>query len=124
MTLPETLLSAARRILDGAERDVERGFRLSARASAHRAAVLATQAWLEERGQSRVSDSVAENVGLAPEADEEVRAAASLLDRHRLDERALARGPESKGGTEDPAEVVEAGRRVLAFVERRMKAAG
>lgn len=120
MADPDDLLRAARRILGGAERDLERGLHLSACVSAHRAAVLATQAWLEDRGQVHVTTSVGENVGLAPTAEEEVREAALLLDRHGIEEGSPAATPAPDRSAE-AADVIEAGRRVLAFVDGRME---
>lgn len=120
MTETRTLLDAARGILDGAERDLERDWRESACVSAHRAAVLATQAWLEARGQVHVSASVRENVSFEPGVDAAVTEAATLLDRHRIDEgeRYDASG---EVGEEVAREVVDAGRRVLEFVEARLR---
>lgn len=117
MTDSAALLAAARRILAGAERDADRGLDHSACVSAQRGAVLATEAWLRAAGQSHVSGSVRENVGLSPTADPEVREAAALLDRHRLEEGYPHRsGAATAGEGEGPA-VVAAGHVVLAFVE-------
>ena len=52
---PVLLLSAARRILDSAAGDLERGHWLSACVSAQRAALMATEAWLRAEGQPVVS---------------------------------------------------------------------
>lgn len=86
---------------------------------------MATQAWLESRGQIAVSTSVLENVALDPGLDAEVRWAAAVLDRHRLED-GLPGPPPSSG--EDPvaetAAVVDAGGRVVRFVEERMDADG
>lgn len=118
MTDSDALLAAARRILDGAARDVERGFEHSACVAAQRGAVMATEAWLRAAGQPHVSASVRENVGLSPAAGPDVREAASLLDRHRVEEgypHRSGKGSGSEGG--GGAAAVEAGRRILAFVE-------
>lgn len=116
------LLKAARRILAGAARDLERGRAVSACVATHRAALLATQAWLEAAGQSHVSASVAENVALSPAAGVEVRRAAALLDRHRLEEgyphRSSAAAIET--GEDEARRVVAAGREVIAFVDERI----
>lgn len=125
MTSPEALLSAARRILADAAADLDRGHRLSACVSAHRAAVLATEAWLRSLGQPAVSGSVLENVCLAPDADPAVREAARLLDRHRMEEGSPHRSAPDPGGPDIEAEaVVAAGRSILGFVESRMAAPG
>ncbi|MGH7551285.1 MAG: HEPN domain-containing protein [Gemmatimonadota bacterium] len=125
MTASDALLAAARRILDGAARDLEREHWLSACVSAQRAAVMATEAWLREAGQPHVSGSVYENVCLSPAAGPEVREAAALLDRHRIEEGYPHR---SSGADTDPraeaAQVVVAGRKVFAFVEERLGAPG
>lgn len=123
MSDPGRLFASARRILDGAARDAGHGLHMSACVGAQRAAVMATEAWLRHEGQPIVSASVYENVCLATDAGEDVRAAARLLDRHRIDE-----GPHgSAGGGADSGreaeEAVLAGRRVFEFVERRMEAA-
>lgn len=121
MTAPDTLLAAARRILAEAALDLERGHRLSACVSAQRAAVLATEAWLRSRGQPTVSASVHENVCLAPDAGPDVRDAARLLDRHRMEEGSPHRSAHDPGDPEAEAEaVVAAGRTILAFVEARL----
>lgn len=121
---PVSLLSAARRILDSAGGDLERGHWLSASVSAHRAALMATEAWLRTEGQPVVSASVHENVCLSPVAGAEVREAAALLDRHRMEEGYPHR---SAAGVEDPRleapSAVAAGRIVLAFVIERLAAA-
>lgn len=120
MTESAALLAAARRILAGAARDVERGHHASACVAAQRAAVLATQAWLEGEGQPHVSASVLENVSLSPVAGIDVRAAAGLLDRHRVEEGYPHRSsPAAADPAAESADVVEAGRTVLAFVEGR-----
>lgn len=121
-----TLLATARRILDGAARDLERGHWLSACVSAQRAAVIATEAWLRGReGQPMVSASVHENVCLSPAAGLEVREAAALLDRHLIEEGYPHRSSaaDTQPRTEAP-QVVAAGRTVLAFVEERLAASG
>lgn len=120
MTEPGSLLETARRILDGAERDLERDWRESACVSAHRAGVLATRAWLEARGQVHVSASVRENVALEPGVETAVTEAATLLDRHRLDE-GTPYGSAPDIGAGEAAEVVAAGRRVLQFAEARLR---
>lgn len=119
MTDPNSLLRTARDILDGAEGDLRRDWFESACVSAQRAAVLATQAWLEDRGQVHVSASVRENLALEPGVDPEILEAARLLDRHRIDEGApygSAAGVEEA----DAATVVASGRRVLEFAEARV----
>jgi HEPN domain-containing protein len=116
-------LAAARRILAGAAADLERGHRLSACVSAHRAAVLATEAWLRSRGQTTVSASVHENVCLAPDADRRTRDAARRLDRHRMEEGSPHRSARDPGDPEAESEaeaVVAAGRTILEFVETRL----
>ncbi|MGH7571372.1 MAG: HEPN domain-containing protein [Gemmatimonadota bacterium] len=121
----DPLLAAARRILDSAGQDLERGHWLSACVSAQRAAVMATEAWLRGEGQPHVSGSVHENVCLSPVSGPEVREAAALLDRHRIEEGYPHRS--SAADTDPRAEadrVVAAGRKVLAFVEERLGAAG
>lgn len=115
MAEPRVLLSTARDILDAAARDLERGWHESACVSAHRAAAMATQAWLESRGQVHVSASVAENVALEPGVDPGIRDAAVRLDRHRIDEGVPYRPADV--GAEDAARAVEDGRRILGFVE-------
>lgn len=122
VTEPIALLASARRILGVAERDLERGLAESACLTAHRAAAMATQAWLEARGQAHVSDLVVENVGLSTAADEEVRRAAELLDRHRMDESAPHGAFDGAGDVDHARAVVNAGRRMLRFVEERMGA--
>jgi HEPN domain-containing protein len=125
VTTPDALLAAARRILAGAAADLERGHRLSACVSAHRAAVLATEGWLRSRGQPAVSASVHENVCLAPDADPGAREAARLLDRHRMEEGSPHRSARDPGDPETEAEaVVAAGWRILAFAEVRLAAPG
>ena len=121
MTAPDTLLAAARRILGDATADLDRGYRLSACVSAHRAGVLATEAWLRSLGQPVVSARVHENVCLAPDADPGTREAARLLDRHRMEEGAPHRSAQEPGDPASEAEaVVAAGRTILAFVESRL----
>lgn len=120
MTEPRSLLKTARDILDHAERDLRRDWRESACVSAQRAAVLATQAWLEARGQVRVSASVGENLALEPGADPEILEAAALLDRHRIDE-AAPYGRAAGIGEADAGRVVSAGRRVVDFAEARVR---
>ncbi|HKY60917.1 MAG TPA: hypothetical protein VJP59_07895 [Gemmatimonadota bacterium] len=123
MTAPDALLAAARRILGDAATDLDRGHRLSACVSAHRAAVLATEAWLRSRGQPAVSASVHENVCLAPDADPGAREAARLLDRHRMEEGSPHRSARDPGDPETEAEaVVAAGWKILAFAEVRLAA--
>jgi hypothetical protein len=120
VTTPYALLAAARRILGDAAADLDRGYRLSACVGAHRAAVLATEAWLRSLGQPVVSASVLENVCLAPDADPGAREAARLLDRHRVEEGSPHRSAVDPGDPETEAEaVVAAGRTILAFVEAR-----
>lgn len=121
----DSLLAAARRILDDAGRDLARGHWLSACVSAQRAAVMATEVWLRNQGQPHVSGSVHENVSLWPGAGAEVREAAALLDRHRIEEGYPHRS--SSADTDPRAEadrVVAAGRKVLAFVEERLRDVG
>jgi HEPN domain-containing protein len=121
VTSPDALVAAARRILGDAAADLERGHRLSACVSAHRAAVLATEGWLRARGQPSVSASVLENVCLAPDADHPTREAARLLDRHRMEEGSPHRSARDPGDPETEAEaVVAAGRSILGFVEARL----
>lgn len=119
---PDALLAAARRILAGAARDAERGLDHSACVSAQRAAVMATEAWLRSSGQPHVSGSVRENVGLSPASGPEVRRAATLLDRHRLEEGYPHRSGETTAGAGESEAVVDAGRTVLAFVEAELGA--
>lgn len=124
MTHPDSLLASALRILAGAERDAARGLHMSACAGAHRAAAMATEAWLRASGQPIVSASVHENVCLAPDSAPDVREAGRLLDRHRIDE-----GPHGSatavGGSAPEAEVaLVASRRVVEFASARMDANG
>lgn len=115
------LLAAARRILTGARADLDRKLHESACVSAHRGAVLATQAWLECSGQSHVANSVQENLSLSPATDSALRADGALLDRHRVEEGYPHRS--SHVSTDPVAEAegaVAAGERVLAFVERQL----
>ncbi len=118
----DSLLTAARRILDGAGRDLARGHWLSACVGAQRGAVMATEVWLRGQGQPHVSGRVYENVCLSPASGPEVREAAALLDRHRIEEGYPHR---SSGMDTDPraeaGRVVAAGRTVLAFVEERLE---
>jgi HEPN domain-containing protein len=121
VTDPDDLLTAAIRILDGAQCDLERGFWESACISAQRGAVIATEAWLRSSGQSHVSGSVRENVGFLPGLDVEIRKAAEKLDRYRREEAFPHRS--SFSGVEpklDAPGVVEAGRIVVRFVERQL----
>lgn len=119
------LLTAARRILETAARDLERGHWLSACVSAQRAGLMATESWLRAEGQPVVSPSVHENVCLSPAAGREVREAAALLDRHRMEEGYPHR---SAAAHEDPRleapGAIVAGRVVLAFVSERLAAMG
>ncbi len=121
MTDANALLAAARRILTAAGRDLARGLDESACVSAHRGAVLATEAWLRRQGQVHVSNSVHENVCLSPIAGPDVREAALKLDRHRVEEGYPHRSFQAGA---DPVlesrEVVAAGRRVLRFVEEEL----
>ena len=116
-----TLLAAARRILAGAERDLERNHWLSACVSAQRAAVMATEVWLRDKGQPLVSASVHENVCLSPAAGAEVREAAALLDRYRIEEGYPHRSAALDAPRAEAALVVRAGRTVLTFVEERLE---
>jgi HEPN domain-containing protein len=115
------LLAAGRRIIEGAGRDREIGLHESACISAHRGAILVSEAWLRARGQSIVSNSVHENICLSPSAGEPLRAAAARLDRHRVEEGYPHR---SFHGTTDPAAESETAvadaRQVLLFVEREL----
>lgn len=112
----QALLAASERILDGAGRDLARGFWQSACVGAQRAGVLATEAWLRQRGQAHISASVYENVCLSPAAGVSVREAARRLDRHRMEEGYPHRSamPAADPEAEAP-DVVAAGRRILAF---------
>jgi len=121
VTSADALMATARRILGDAAADLDRGHRLSACVSAHRAAVLATEAWLRSRGQMTVSASVHENVCLAPDADRGAREAARRLDRHRMEEGSPHRSARDPGDPATEAEaVVAAGRTILEFVETRL----
>lgn len=117
----EETLGAARRILNGAARDLEHSHWLSACVSAQRAALMATEAWLRREGQPRVSASVHENVSLSPASGTEIRAAATLLDRHRIEEGYPHR---SSHADVDPAAeasaVIAAAEVVMTFVEERL----
>lgn len=115
MAEPRDLLKSARDILAAAARDLDRGWHESACVSAHRAAAMATQAWLESRGQVHVSASVSENVALEPGADRALLAAAARLDRHRIDEGTPYRPADVDA--DDAARAVEDGRRVVDFAE-------
>ncbi|HUP21087.1 MAG TPA: HEPN domain-containing protein [Gemmatimonadota bacterium] len=119
MSEPDDLLDSARRMLAVAERDLELDLPESACLTAHRAAAMATQAWLERRGQAWVSDRVRENVGLSPAAGEEIRADAELLDRHRADETRRWE-PSIEGGAGEARAVLDAAGRILAFVDERI----
>lgn len=121
---PGPLFASARRILKGAARDAANGLHMSACVGAQRAAVMATEAWLRLEGQPLVSASVYENVCLAPDAEQDVRESARLLDRHRIDEGPHGSAGGGAGSRREAEEAVLAGRRVLEFVERRMEAAG
>ena len=123
VTDPVRLFASARRILEGAARDLANGLHLSACVGAQRAGVMATEAWLRLAGQPRASASVYENVCLAPDAEPEVREAARLLDRHRIDEG--PHGSAAPGGDtrREAEEAVLSGRVVLGFDERRLSAA-
>jgi len=121
---PQSLLASARRILAGAERDVSNRLHMSACVGAQRAAAMATEAWLREEGQPIVSASVYENVCLSPESGAEVREAARLLDRYRIDESPHGSAGEVAGSPGESAGAVLSARCVIEFVERRMAAAG
>lgn len=116
---PPALLASARTVLAVAERDLELGLADSACLTAHRAAAMATQAWLQARGQTWISNRVRENVGLEPAAGDDLRRDAELLDRHRADET-RAWEPGVAGGVEEARQVVGAAGRVLEFVAGRM----
>ena len=58
VTDPVRLFASARRILEGAARDLANGLHLSACVGAQRAGVMATEAWLRLAGQPRASASV------------------------------------------------------------------
>jgi HEPN domain-containing protein len=121
MTTSPELLVAGRRIIEEARRDVARGLHESACVSAHRGAVLVSEALLRARGQPVVSNSVHENVCLSPGAGEEVRRAALRLDRHRVEEGYPHRS--SHASTDAAAEseaAVDDALRVLGFVEREL----
>lgn len=119
MTDPHSLLASARSVLKVAERDLELDLPDSACLTAHRAAAMATQAWLQQRGQTWISDFIRENVGLEPAAGEDLRRDAELLDRHRADETRAWR-PSLEGGLAEARDVVAAAGRVLEFVAGRM----
>jgi hypothetical protein len=95
---------------------------MSACAGAHRAAAMATEAWLRQEGQPIVSASVHENVCLSPGSDPEVREAARLLDRYRIEEGPHGSAGDVGGSAEESEVAVRSARRVLEFVERRMAA--
>ncbi|MGH7566635.1 MAG: HEPN domain-containing protein [Gemmatimonadota bacterium] len=124
MIAPRSLLASAGRILDGARRDAANGLNMSACVGAQRAAAMATEAWLREEGQPIVSASVHENVCLSPESRGDVREAARLLDRYRIDEGPHGSAGEVAGSARESEEAVEAANRVLEFVAGRMSAAG
>lgn len=124
MIAPQSLLASAGRILDGAERDAANGLHMSACASAQRAAAMATEAWLRDEGQPIVSASVHENVCLSPESRGDVREAARLLDRYRIDEGPHGSAGEVAGSAPESEEAILAARRVLEFALRRMRGAG
>lgn len=115
------LFAAGRRVIEEAGRDREIGLHESACVSAHRGAILVSEAWLRAQGQSIVSNSVHENICLSPAAGEELRAAAARLDRHRVEEGYPHR---SFQGTTDPAAesgtAVADAQQVLLFVEREL----
>jgi HEPN domain-containing protein len=118
----QELLAAGRSSIEAAGRDVELGLHESACLSAHRGAVLVMEALLRSRGQSIVSNSVHENVCLIPAAEDQLRAAARRLDRHRVEEGYPHRSfhastdsaAESEGAVGDAL-------RVLDFVERELE---
>ena len=123
MSEHEVLLAAGRRIIEDAARDRELGLHESACVSAHRGAVLVSEAWLRASGQTAVSNSVHENVSLSPAAGAGVRDAARRLDRHRMEEGYPHRS--FQGATDPAAEsgpAVEDARAVLAFVEHEIAA--
>lgn len=122
MIAPRSLLASALRIFAGVESDAANGLHMSACVGAQRAAAMATEAWLREQGQPIISASVYENVCLSPQSGADVREAARLLDRYRIDE-----GPHGSAGgvAGSPGESEEAilwARCVLEFVERRFAA--
>jgi len=121
---PRSLLAAARRILEGAEQDAARAHHMSACVGAQRAAAMATEAWLVAAGQPRVSASVHENVCLAPDSGADVRAAARLLDRHRIEEGPHGSAAPVGESARESAAALTAGRRVMEFVAARMSASG
>lgn len=121
MSESRVLLAAGRRIIAEAARDHERGLHESACVSAHRGAILVSEAWLRTLGQPFVANSVEENICLSPAADGELRRAAARLDRHRVEEASPHRS--FPGPTEPAAESTQAvadAHRVLAFVEREL----
>lgn len=122
MIAPQSLFASARRILDGAERDAANGLHMSACVGAQRAAAMATEAWLKDEGQPIVSAGVHENVCLSPQSGVEVREAARLLDRYRIDEGPHGSTSEVAGSPGESEEALLSARRVLEFVERRMAA--
>lgn len=122
VTDPIRLFRSARGILEGAARDLANGLYLSASVGAQRAAAMATEAWLRGAGQPHVSASVYENVCLAPDAGAEVRDAARLLDRHRIDEGPHGSAAQAGDTRREAEEAVLSGRIVFEFVERRIAA--
>lgn len=123
MSEHDVLLAAGRRIIDDAARDRELGLHESACVSAHRGAVLVSEAWLRSRGQSLASNSVLENVSLSPSAGDAERAAAERLDRHRMEEGYPHRSYQgATEPTEESAAAVDDARRILAFVDRELAA--
>jgi hypothetical protein len=93
---------------------------MSACVGAQRAAALATEAWLRQQGQPIVSASVHENMCLSPGSPLEVREAARLLDRYRIEESVHGSAGDVGGSAEESEGAVLAAARVLEFVERRM----
>lgn len=119
MTDIDDLLSAGRRIILAATRDLELGLHESACVSAHRGSLLVTEGWLRARGQPIVSGSVHENVCLSPAAGEDLRGAAARLDRHRVEEGYPHRSfHEATDPSAESGQAIADARRVLAFVER------
>jgi HEPN domain-containing protein len=120
---PRGLLDAARRIFAVAERDAANGLHMSACVGAQRAAAMATEAWLREDGQPLVSASVYENVCLSPRSGADVREAARLLDRYRIDEGPHGSSGEVAESRHESEEAVRSARLVLEFVERQREPA-